>query len=228
MNLSDFDLTEGVIVDANDPKHLGRIKGVAPGKFDNSTMNIDNMFWIYPFSVPGYQRVSKPQQGQKIWILHNKKNEYGYWYIPMPDLNINTTATVQGDDYDVLVSRTGSGVGSQMYYNGNEGFVTRTGTSASTTMAPSGDITNISNKGQVSIKQGIVYAGAEEGSNHSMVLGDKLVELLKALQSDISNLALKASGSWTTAHLAQDLNKAASDLQEKMEPILTSKAFVVD
>ncbi len=228
MKLSDFEIVEGVIVDANDPKHLGRVKGVAPGMFDNSTMNIGDMFWIYPFSSPGYQRASKPQQGQKIWILHNQANEYAYWYIPMAELNINTTATVQGDDYDVMVSRTGQGIGSQMYYNGDEGFVTRTGTTASTTMSPSGDITNISNKSQVSMKGGLVYVGGEEGNNHSMVLGDKLVELLKGLQTNISNLALKASSTWTTSHLAGDLNKMASDLQDAIQPILTSKAFIVD
>lgn len=227
MKLSNFELYEGVVVDANDPKHLGRVKGVAPGLFDNTTMNINDMFWIYPFLCGGYQRVSKPQEGQKIWILNDTKNEYGYWYIPKPDLNLNTTAMLQNDDYDVLVSRSGEGVGQQMYYNRDEGFVTRVSTAATSTMTPSGDITNNSNGMQMSMKGGQAFIGTQSGDNHPMVLGDKIVDVLNSLKKNLGNLAVKAAGSWTTAHLAQDLNEAVKDLNELTPAILASKSFVV-
>lgn len=227
MKFSDFELYQGVVVDANDPKHLCRVKAVAPGLFDNSTMNVNEMFWIYPFTGQGYQKVSKPSEGQKIWIINNTKNEYGYWWIPYPELNMNTTATIQNDDYDVLVSRSGAGVGSQMYYNRDDGFVTRINTSASTQISPSGNILQNSNGMQMSMKDGQVFFGTETGSNHPVVLGDKLVDVLNSLKQNLSNLALKASSSWTTVHLAEDLNKAVADLNKLTNPILAEKSFVV-
>lgn len=227
MKLSNFELYAGCVIDANDPKHLSRVKASAPGLFDNSTMNVNDMFWINPFTSSGYQKVSKPQEGQKIWILRDTTNEYGYWYMPYPELNLNTTAAIQNDDTDVLVSRTGAGVGSQMYYNRDEGFVTRVSTSATSTMTSGGDIKNNSNGAQVSMTGGQVFIGHEKGDNHPMVYGDKLVDVLNSLKSNLSNLAMTAAGSWTTVHLAKDLNKAVADLNQLTDPILADKMFLV-
>ena len=104
MKLSNCEIRPGVVVTADDPKKMGRIKAVVPGWFDNSSMNEEDMFWIAPFtSGSGYQRVSKCLEGQKVWVLHDSTNEYEYYYVTMWETNINTTAAQQDFDYDVLV-----------------------------------------------------------------------------------------------------------------------------
>lgn len=226
MKLSDLDLYVGVVVDANDPKHLCRVKAVAPGLFDNSTMDINDMHWVHPFTAQGYQRVSKPMEGQKIWILNDKTNEYGYWYLPYPELNTNTTACVQSDDTDVIVSRSGAGVGNQMYYNRDEGFVTRTSTEGCQQLLPNGDIKNTSNGTVVSQEGGQVFVGEDKGAAHQMVLGDKLQELLGNLAKDLSNLSVKAGSFWATAGLASDFATASSNINNALQSILANKSFI--
>ena len=226
MKASDLELYVGVVVDADDPKHLCRVKAVAPGLFDNSTMDIEDMYWVHPFTAQGYQRVSKPVEGQKIWIINDTTNEYGYWYLPYPELNINTTACVQSDDTDVIVSRSGAGVGYQMYYNRDEGFVTRSSTEGCTQMLPNGDIKNTSNGSVVSQEGGQVFVGEKDGEAHQMVLGDKLVKLLGDLAKNLSNLSVKASSFWATAGLAQDFATASSEINNALQEIVANKSFI--
>ena len=60
MKLSNCEIRPGVVVTADDPKKMGRIKAVVPGWFNNASMHEEDMFWIAPFtSGSGYQRVSK-------------------------------------------------------------------------------------------------------------------------------------------------------------------------
>lgn len=79
MKLSNCEIRPGVVVTADDPKKMGRIKAVVPGWFNNASMHEEDMFWIAPFtSGSGYQRVSKCIEGQK----------YGYCMIPQMNMNI--------------------------------------------------------------------------------------------------------------------------------------------
>ena len=50
MKLSNCEIRPGVVVTADDPKKMGRIKAVVPGWFNNASMHEEDMFWIAPFT----------------------------------------------------------------------------------------------------------------------------------------------------------------------------------
>lgn len=189
MKLSNCEILPGTIVTAEDPKKMGRVKAVVPGWFDNATMNEEDMFWIAPFTTgAGYQRVSKPLEGQKIWVLHDSTNEYEYYYLPMWETNINTTAAQQDFDYDVLVSRSGKSAGAQMFYTGQQGFVTRIGEHAQTQINQAGDIENKSNGIEMSVRGAKAYVGLEGKCEDPMVRGNQLYKILSDLKAGLDKL----------------------------------------
>lgn len=227
MNITDLQLIPGVVVDANDPKTLGRVKVVAPGFQDNSVMDVKDMYWSAPFSCNGYQRMSKPTEGMKVWLINNKKNRYESWFIPMWDLNQNTTVAINGgDDYDVLVSRSGEGVGAQMYYNQKDGFTTAMKNNASMQMKPSCDVEIKSNGVEMSCTGANVMLGKQGEATHPAVQGDLLVQLLQNLAEKLANTAMIAGAQWTTAHLASPLNECVKAITDTVSTINSSRVFV--
>lgn len=120
MTLGDLELIPGVVIDVSDPLNQGRVKAVAPGVFDTSTMGVEDLFWINPFMMTGHQTFSKLEINSKIWILHNSKNYFEYWYIPMFEFsNIQSdNAAVKGD---VVYSRSVGGNKVSMEYNEETG-----------------------------------------------------------------------------------------------------------
>lgn len=120
MTLGDLDLIPGVVIDVNDPLNQGRVKAVAPGVFDTSTMSVEDLFWINPFMMTGHQTFSKLEINSKIWILHNSKNYFEYWYIPMFEFS-NIPADDAAVKGDVVYSRSVGGNKVSMGYNEETG-----------------------------------------------------------------------------------------------------------
>lgn len=227
MKLNNCEILPGTIVIANDPKKMGRVKAVVPGWFDNSTMNEEDMFWIMPFtSGSGYQRVSKPIEGQKIWVLHDKTNEYEYYYLPMWETNINTTIAQQDFDYDVLVSRSGKSVGAQMYYTGKQGFVTRIGEHAQSTMSQNGNIENKSNGTEISIKGSRAYIGKENNCKDPIVRGNQLYKLLSDLKSGLDELNNLANSNPYCSNLCSGILKCSKAISDNLETLNSKTSFV--
>ena len=121
MTLGDFEILPGVVIKTDDPLNQGRVKACAPGLFDTSTMEVDDLFWINPFMMIGQQSFSKMELNSKIWILHNPANYFEYWYIPMFEINENSPE-VMNMNSDVLLSRSINGDIVQLYYSKEEGF----------------------------------------------------------------------------------------------------------
>lgn len=227
MTLADFEFMPGVIVDANDPKLLGRVKIVAPGFQDNSTMDVKDMYWTTPFTSMGYQRLSKPSEGQKVWLLNNKKNKYESYYLPMWEANQNTAVAINGGaDYDVLVSRSGNGTGAQMHYNTTEGFTTEISGKAKSNINPSGDITNLSNGTKMSIEGASVLLGVTDDCTHPGVLGDELHTLLSNLAAKLNDTAIAASSNCYTSNLANPLNECVKAINDTLEKIQSQHIFI--
>lgn len=227
MKLNNCEILPGTVVCAEDPKKMGRIKAVVPGWFDNSSMNEEDMYWINPFSSGGgYQRVSKPLEGQKVWVLHDTTNEYEYYWIPMFETNINTTAAQQDFDYDVLVSRSGKGVGSQQFYTGQQGFVTRIGKNTMTNMTQGGDIINSSFGVEMSMKGGKAYVGQEGKCDQPMVLGNVLYELLGELKKGLNNLYQLAQSNAYCTNLCPGINECIKAISDNMDKMNSKTSFV--
>lgn len=219
MNLSNVTLLPGVVVSADDPKNLGRVKCIIAGKSDPDTMNQDHLPWCAPFTCMGYQRVFKPMEGQKIWVLHDETNYYEYYWIPAWEVNSNTELMTPNSEYDVLVSRSGDGCGSQMFYDRQSGFMTRIGNVSYTNMTIGGDIINESNKVQMSVKGSHVHLGVteKEGEEQPLVMGNDLVTLLNDLKKAFQGLQQKASSSPYTSALAPGFLECVNAIQNNID-----------
>jgi hypothetical protein len=68
MTLGDFEIIPGVVISNDDPLNQGRVRACAPGLFDTTTMDMDDLFWINPFMMMGHQTFSKLEINSKIWI----------------------------------------------------------------------------------------------------------------------------------------------------------------
>lgn len=223
MKLADVEMIPGVVVDDEDPKFLGRLKISAPGEFDVDSMDINDMFWVYPFPVGGYQSFSHMLKGSKVWLIKNTKNYYEYWYLPYFEMNANTFNLVNSKkkyDADVLVSRSDGSNNIQMYYNPEDGFNQKIGF-ASINIMPDGTI-SITTGGAApsagtfhtnSKNNEIGYDGGEYPRQFA-VMGENLHKLLDELNGKFKTLATTAAPCPFTSHLAKTLNEICDTISD--------------
>ena len=223
MKLADVEMIPGVVVDDEDPKFLGRLKISAPGEFDVDSMDINDMFWVYPFPVGGYQSFSHMLKGSKVWLIKNTKNYYEYWYLPYFEMNANTFNLVNSKkkyDADVIVSRSDGSNNIQMYYNPEDGFNQKIGF-ASINIMPDGTI-SITTGGAApsagtfhtnSKNNEIGYDGGEYPRQFA-VMGENLHKLLDELNGKFKTLATTAAPCPFTSHLAKTLNEICDTISD--------------
>ena len=221
MKLADVEMIPGVVVDDEDPKFLGRLKISAPGEFDVDSMDINDMFWVYPFPVGGYQSFSHMLKGSKVWLIKNTKNYYEYWYLPYFEMNANTFNLVNSKkkyDADVIVSRSDGSNNIQMYYNPEDGFNQKIGF-ASINIMPDGTI-SITTGGAApsagtfhtnSKNNEIGYDGGEYPRQFA-VMGENLHKLLDELNGNFKLLASTAASCPYTSHLSKTLNEVCKTI----------------
>lgn len=223
MKLADVEMIPGVVVDDEDPKFLGRLKISAPGEFEVDSMDINDMFWVYPFPVGGYQSFSHMLKGSKVWLIKNTKNYYEYWYLPYFEMNANTFNLVNSKkkyDADVLVSRSDGSNNIQMYYNPEDGINQKIGF-ASINIMPDGTI-SITTGGAApsagtfhtnSKNNEIGYDGGEYPRQFA-VMGENLHKLLDELNGKFKTLATTAAPCPFTSHLAKTLNEICDTISD--------------
>ena len=223
MKLADVEMIPGVVVDDEDPKFLGRLKISAPGEFEVDSMDINDMFWVYPFPVGGYQSFSHMLKGSKVWLIKNTKNYYEYWYLPYFEMNANTFNLVNSKkkyDADVLVSRSDGSNNIQMYYNTEDGINQKIGF-ASINIMPDGTI-SITTGGAApsagtfhtnSKNNEIGYDGGEYPRQFA-VMGENLHKLLDELNGKFKTLATTAAPCPYTSHLAKTLNEICDTISD--------------
>lgn len=219
MLLKDLEIIPGVVIDANDPENLLRVKASVPGLFDTSTMDVKALPWIYRFPVGGHQQFSKLMTGSLIWVLKNKSNYFEFWYIPFPQFNKNT-GDIAKVDADVVVSRYIADGNAQLYYNGEDGFKTVLGENY-IQLDSSGNAINMSNGVSSKIDGAHYYVGTDEGNYEPMVLGQQLVNLLSQLSSDLNLLEMAAAGFPSTSHLAPPIRTMKQNLDSQLFNILS-------
>ena len=129
MKLSECEVLPGVVIDVEDPKHIGRVKAMVPTWFDSDVMEKEALPWIWPCGMGGYQRFSKLENGRKIWVLHNKENDLEYWYWPMFEETEQSKPIIdQYDSTELLLCRGGGESGDILiYYNDAEGIILKIG-----------------------------------------------------------------------------------------------------
>ena len=232
MNLKDFKIIPGVVIDVADPKFIGRVKADAPGLFNSEVMNKEGLPWIYPFVMPGYQRFSKLNNGSKIWIMTN--NDYHeFWYWPMFELNEDTRNIISKDESnyqeaEVLLSRNMGDVSVYIYYSPSDGIMIKQGENTFIQLTPDNKIITKAGDGQVLIENNNVYIGDTETSKmQKTVMGDNLVQMLNALKSALEQLQTLSMGGYT-ANLIPGFAQAVQALQVPLtnNSLLTKKTNV--
>lgn len=220
MLFKDIEAIPGVVIDAEDPENLLRVKAAVPGIFDPGTMSKKALPWVYRFPMGGYQQYSKMMTGSRIWVLRNTKNYYEFWYIPFSNLNSNTLKAAKSEA-DVLISRYTGEADAQLYYNKEEGFKTILGDNY-IQLDSDGNTINMSNGYSSKIYGEHYYVGEDGGEYEPMVLGKKLTELFKQLSSDLDELASVAESSPYTSQLSMPIRKIKLNI-DKSYPEITSK-----
>ena len=226
MKLSNATLSPGVVTSIEDPQNLGRIKCIIAGATDPNTMNTDHLPWCAPLTCFGTQRLSKPIEGQKVWVLHDESNYYEYYYLPTWEVNGNTEILVGDEEYDILVSRPGEGFGSQQYYTQDQGFVTRIGNLIRTDVQGDGTIAHTDGNVEMSIKDSHVYVGNTGGEYQPMVKGDTLYQLLSKLAESLSNLADIASKNIYTQSLVPGIISCHEAIGNSVNDILSQNGYI--
>lgn len=222
MKFKDVELLPGVVVLADDPKNLQRIKVSVPGLFDNSVMNIEGMPWIYPLTMSGFQGYSKLREGSKVWIFKIENNYRELWYIPMFEAREDTRQIIgENQEADILISRSIGDNYVQVYYSEADGVAIKLGDSQVFNLNPSGDITLKSGNANITFSANKISIG-QESADQAAVKGNELSNLLSRLASDLSNLATIASSNPYTAPLSSPLTTMSTNISNQLNNILSS------
>ena len=218
-------LIPGVVQDNQAPEKLQRVKAVIPGVFDNSTMDVEAMPWVYPLIHHGYQSYNTMLPGTKIWVLIDPTNYYGYFYLPFFQMNDNTKELIKDEgETDVVLSRDLGGKSASIYYNTEDGIKLCIG-ETKVQICTNGDIIVFSDGVSFKIVGGVCYAGTDDGDYEQMVLGNKLVGVLCQLASDFSSLSAIAKGSPYTMKIGDGFIEASKHLSNDVDDILSKSAF---
>lgn len=233
MTLADIEVYIGVIVDKDDPLNLGRVRVNIPGMFELWTdeagkpildpwtgdpiMELDDHPWVSPLSTGDYQGYSQLNAGNKVWVFHNVKNYYEYWYLPYFELNANTRALIDNKDLDIMVSRLGNEGDAQMYYSKADGFTTKISDSK-LNLSSAGQLEGNVKSIKIDAPDGVEINGGKEPA----VLGAQLQSLLKDLAGNLTELSTIAAANWPTAPLASGLIKMSSAISSKINDITST------
>ena len=227
MKLKNVELIVGTCISNDDPNKLGRIKVGAPGYFDRTKMAIDDIPWVYPFTMSSNNSYTTIAEGQKVWLIDNKDNEEEFWYVPYHEMNPDTKEALNDDiESDVLFSRQVGDKLAQIYYNNTEGMMLRVG-DAFITIDKQGFIRLQTSQANVIVEGSQVYCGTIEGEKEEMVRGQKCKAMIAQMSSDIKEVAKTALEHYPTSPLSLPLNNMAKNIDKALEKLLTSTAYTI-
>lgn len=221
MNFLNVEMIPGVVINADDPEMLGRIKCVAPGIFDTNTMPEEVLPWVYPWFMNRYQSFSKMFKGSKVWLIKNNSNKHEYWYMPMFEY-IDTTREWLKANYDndpeILISRN-SGSTAQFTYDNRNGYNQKIGDNHIILM-PNGNYEVKAADANIKIEGSQTVIGNFNEEYEPGVMGNKLVSILSGLNSALGELVQTAASCQYTVNLQQGFIKCQESLKG-LEDLLT-------
>lgn len=218
MTLGDFEIIPGVVVSNSDPKNQGRVKAVAPGMFDTTTMSEEDLFWINPFIMMGYQTFSKLEISSKIWILHNKNNYFEYWYLPMFEINEHAPAGSTETDSDVMLSRSIGGETVQLYFSRDDGFVIKIGANK-VNLLPGGAFRVDANGAVIKANTDGITLSEKNAEIYAATKAEPLIALLTSLCNWLTASGTASLVSPFTAAMGASLLGCAVDVQSQLDKI---------
>jgi len=212
MDLKDYKILPGIVIDVEDPKYIGRVKADAPGLFNSEVMNKEGLPWIYPFNMNGYQRFSKLMNGSKIWILTNM-NYTEFWYWPMFELNDDSKDIISKDESDyeqseVLLSRNMGDNSVYIYYSPSQGIMLKNSENTYINIKSDNEIEIKADKGVVRIKGSSVEIGNDNEGFVNAVRFDKLQTMLSNFRTYLQQVAQNIGNPYTLPAASAAMNLA--------------------
>lgn len=187
MFLFKYELIPSVIVDVNDPEHLGRIKCHIPGKIDSTQITKENIPWVYPLHMNGHQTFSKLIEGGKVLVYANNNNYLEFLYEPMHEINGKLKEFLDKhyeDNPEVLMCRDLGDSSVMITYDDETGINLMKGDSTITIGSDNNIIINTTS--EININSNKIHIGAKDGSSSKAVRTDKLVDIFSKLAEAIS------------------------------------------
>lgn len=234
MDLKDYKILPGVVIDVEDPKYIGRVKADAPGLFNSEVMNKEGLPWIYPFNMNGYQRFSKLMNGSKIWILTNM-DYTEFWYWPMFELNEDSKDIISKDESDyeqseVLLSRNMGDNSVYIYYSPSQGIMLKNSENTYINIKSNNEIELKAGTGNVLIKGNKVYIGEGDKLDSSncvpAVKSDKLIDVLNTIKDAFSQSAGPVATPYTLTQVGTNFAKCAAQLSTQINLIKSDNVFL--
>lgn len=219
MTLGDFELIPGVIIDAEDDKHLGRVKCGSMNDFDSTCMDPEMFVWCKPFMSSGYQRYSKMQPKQQVWILKDTQNLDVYWYIPRYDMTDDAQSIIEEqDDKNVEITHLRQVNGGTMIQKSDDknGYVTSTPTST-VTISNDDKIQLNTQSANIDVNNGqITLAAGDEAPQYSL-RGDEVLKLLKDIATKFDEFSQVCSSSWALYGLQLPFHNMSTMIEDRVQ-----------
>lgn len=217
MFLFKYELIPSVIVDVNDPEHLGRIKCHIPGKIDSTQITKENIPWVYPLHMNGHQTFSKLIEGGKVLVYANNNNYLEFLYEPMHEINGKLKEFLDKhyeDNPEVLMCRDLGDSSVMITYDDETGINLMKGNST-ITISPDNNII-INTTSEININSNKIHIGAKDGNETPAVRADKLINLINGLanaaQKGISAQGTNASpAGFAFQEIVSKLNEYANN-----------------
>lgn len=212
-NLSDYYIVESVVDYDNDPLKIGRIKCTIPGVIHSDTTPEEGMPWIRCFRMNGYQSFSRPNKGQKVWVLASKTNYNEFWYFPFNesiDITQDYIKEYYDENCDVLHARH-SGNGDVMFtYDNEHGYNIKIGDDH-INLTPKRQFELDCDECRISANGNKIMIGSkDEKTKQKIILGDNFQNFIGGLLTAFQTLKEKTEDNPLTIHLAP----AVEDIME--------------
>ena len=216
-NLLDYYIVESVVDYDNDPLKIGRIKCTIPGVIHSDTTPEEGMPWIRCFRMGSYQTFSRPNKGQKVWVMVSKTNYNEFWYMPFHetiDITQDYIKEYYDENCDVLHARH-SGNGDVMTtYDDEHGYNIKIGEDH-INLTPKRQLEIDCNEKRIAIDGNRVLLGDKDNNittvakapgKQRTIKGENHKNWVSAITSSVQSLLSDAKKNPQTYHLAPSLN----------------------
>ena len=217
MNLGDIEVIPGVILDADDPLKQGRVKCGSANDFNTVVVDEELLPWVKPLFINGYQRYSKMQEKQKVWILKDMNNVNLYWYLPAYDMTDDAQSIINENDEDnveILHLRQTCGNNMMQTVDDKHGYVTETPMSK-VTVGVNGNV-NIETPGaNVDVNNNTIELKTNDTEPQYMLLGNEVVKLFNDIAQKIGEAAMICNSNIALFPLMKPLNDLSLLIQSQ-------------
>ncbi len=209
-NLLDYYIVESVVDYDNDPLKIGRIKCTIPGVIHSDSTPEEGMPWIRCFRMGAYQTFSRPNKGNKVWVLVSKTNYNEFWYMPFHetiDITQDYIKEYYDENCDVLHARHSGNGDCMVTYDDEHGYNIKIGDDH-INLTPKRQLEIDCEDKRIEIYGHKIYIGDKNRKTHEKtIMGEQHQKFIQALATAFGNLEQQAQDNPLTWHLTVPLQQ---------------------